>query len=471
LLRWLGLRISRRRFVKRALQGTVAVALALWAAYKTRPDVGQALAGERVVPMPVGPTAPSHAAIGPARLRGRVVDILSRQPIAGARVEAGALAQTTGADGLFNFKLEAGLHRVQVSAPGYITTYIPNHRIVAGAGSQLDFEMLPERVSPDQEEALYAAAIRAPGPPLPLSMPAPGEAISGQSVPCQIKVRWPDGSEQMMDLEEYLKWVVPAEMPSSWPIEALKAQAVAARSYAVSYYLANGYVCTTAACQVYGNTRYTTTDQAVDATRGVVATYQGVVIRAFFFAKCNSVSTRNSEDAVYSADGWKTCQSGPWSVVPYCRSRPCVGHTPHSSDCGYYGHGVGMCQWGAKARAGEGLAYGDIISRYYTGIALQTLSCLTLVSPPDGYILRAGTSPTFNWSGSAAQYQVVIYNEAGAQVAASGWLAASSWSGPALAAGTYSWEVQVSGASTERRKLVVAATVYTRTFPVEKTGS
>ena len=36
-----------------------------------------------------------------------------------------------------------------------------------------------------------------------------------------------------MDLEEYLRCVVPSEMPASWPAEALKAQAVAARTYAM----------------------------------------------------------------------------------------------------------------------------------------------------------------------------------------------------------------------------------------------
>jgi peptidoglycan hydrolase-like amidase len=54
-------------------------------------------------------------------------------------------------------------------------------------------------------------------------------------------------------LDQYVEGVVPAEMPASWPAEALKAQAVAARSYALAYEQRNGYnsICDYAACQMY----------------------------------------------------------------------------------------------------------------------------------------------------------------------------------------------------------------------------
>ncbi len=38
-----------------------------------------------------------------------------------------------------------------------------------------------------------------------------------------------------------------------------------------------------------------------------------------------------------------------------------------------YGHGAGLCQWGAKALADEGLSYRDILSHYYPGTELQQL--------------------------------------------------------------------------------------------------
>jgi stage II sporulation protein D len=89
-------------------------------------------------------------------------------------------------------------------------------------------------------------------------------------------------------LESYLKGVVPAEMPSSWPPEALKAQAVAARSYA----LAN--VTTGRAFDLYGDTRSQVfggvkaenpaTSAAVDATKGQVVLYKDKVANTLFFS-------------------------------------------------------------------------------------------------------------------------------------------------------------------------------------------
>lgn len=89
-------------------------------------------------------------------------------------------------------------------------------------------------------------------------------------------------------LESYLKGVVPAEMPSSWLSEALKAQAVAARSYA----LAN--VTTGRAFDLYGDTRSqvfggvkvenAATSAAVDATKGQVVLYKGKVANTLFFS-------------------------------------------------------------------------------------------------------------------------------------------------------------------------------------------
>jgi len=91
-----------------------------------------------------------------------------------------------------------------------------------------------------------------------------------------------------LGLESYLKGVVPAEMPSAWPPEALKAQAVAARSYA----LAN--MTTGRAFDLYGDTRSqvfggvkvenSATNAAVDATKGQVVLYKGKVADTLFFS-------------------------------------------------------------------------------------------------------------------------------------------------------------------------------------------
>lgn len=115
-------------------------------------------------------------------------------------------------------------------------------------------------------------------------------------------------------LEEYLFGVVPREMPASWPAEALKAQAVAARTYAV-YRLPTSSsqpfdVYCNIGSQVYGG--YDGEDPrssaAVQETAGIVATYNGQPIDAFFFSSSGGY-TENSE-YVYS------------SALPYLRGVP-----------------------------------------------------------------------------------------------------------------------------------------------------
>lgn len=91
-------------------------------------------------------------------------------------------------------------------------------------------------------------------------------------------------------MEDYLKGVVPYEMSASFPLEALKAQAVAARTYASFHqnkYADYGFnLCNTTASQVYRGTsgEYDRTNQAVDETRGLVMTYDGKLTEAFYCA-------------------------------------------------------------------------------------------------------------------------------------------------------------------------------------------
>jgi SpoIID/LytB domain protein len=85
-----------------------------------------------------------------------------------------------------------------------------------------------------------------------------------------------------MPLETYLLGVY--EMPENWPIEALKAQAVAARSYALAY-TENGAkpICTTQECQVYkGGNKGGAWEQAVKETEGEVMVRDGQVITAWY---------------------------------------------------------------------------------------------------------------------------------------------------------------------------------------------
>jgi|SRR5690554_73262 len=106
-----------------------------------------------------------------------------------------------------------------------------------------------------------------------------------------------------VNLEEYLYSVLPAEMPASWPPEALRAQAIAARSYA----LANMGGFETRGFDVMGSVlsaaykgaknEHPATNRAVDSTRGQVMIYNGKVISAFFSA--NSGGHTESEQSVW----------------------------------------------------------------------------------------------------------------------------------------------------------------------------
>ncbi|WP_017298785.1 SpoIID/LytB domain-containing protein [Nodosilinea nodulosa] len=104
-----------------------------------------------------------------------------------------------------------------------------------------------------------------------------------------------------VDLEAYLYGVVGGEMPASWPQEALKAQAVAARSYAL--YRRDRTqgdlfdVASTTASQVYEGLAGETpaVQAAVNATQGQVLTYGGQIIEAVFHSSSGGY-TENSED-------------------------------------------------------------------------------------------------------------------------------------------------------------------------------
>lgn len=108
----------------------------------------------------------------------------------------------------------------------------------------------------------------------------------------------------LIDIDEYLYSVVPSEMPSSWNLEALKAQAVAARTYTytkIGVHDKDGYnLCDTDHCQSYLgvlNEQLSST-QAVDETRGIMIYYDNKLIEAFYFSSSGG-ATENSENVWY----------------------------------------------------------------------------------------------------------------------------------------------------------------------------
>lgn len=158
-----------------------------------------------------------------------------------------------------------------------------------------------------------------------------------------------------VSLEDYIKGVVPSEMPSSWELEALKAQAIAARSYA----LANlgkraslGYdLKDTPEDQAYGGASAETskTNRAVDETSGLVLTYNYKVVSAFYSA---------------SAGGQTVTAKEAWgNDVPYVRSVPSFDDNVKKN-----GHGIGMSQHGANNLAKQGYNAYQILNYFYKNI-------------------------------------------------------------------------------------------------------
>jgi len=162
-----------------------------------------------------------------------------------------------------------------------------------------------------------------------------------------------------IDLENYLKGVVPSEMSPSWEFEALKAQAIAARSFA----LANlgkqskwGYdLKDNTEDQAYGGASAETniTNKAVEETHGLVLTYDMKIISAYYSASAGGMTSTTA-----------------WSgSAPYLRSVPSF-----DDSVGKKGHGVGMSQHGANNLAKQGYNAYQILQYFYQDIKFAKLN-------------------------------------------------------------------------------------------------
>ncbi len=270
-----------------------------------------------------------------------------------------------------------------------------------------------------------------------------------------------------MGLEEYVVGVVAAEMPASFPVEALKAQAVAARTYAVKRLqvadprikeidlradissdpgINQAWISCQEMKKRWGPISYNKylqkIKQAVQDTRQRVLLYDGQLIDPVYHASCGGRGTENSEDV------WKY-------EIPYLRGVACGNHSEGNKEAEKvlalqevddllgtklqylpaaklngegggvritekspagrvkviningkqisgsevrsklgllstlftwetegnriritsvgHGHAVGMCQYGAAARAKEGKGYEEILKYYYTGVELAKI--------------------------------------------------------------------------------------------------
>jgi len=249
-------------------------------------------------------------------------------------------------------------------------------------------------------------------------------------------------------VREYLMSVVPGEIPSKWGREALKAQAVAARTYCYTHlYHAAGRrtlydLSSTTDSQVYRGMNVETpeTTEAVAATDGEILTYGDRPIVAYFHSTCGGKTSdakfvwehsdlpylRSVECSYCAASpkfAWQTRLSREEVRSAFTRRYPTISSIKgitlkkkhgrvvavsvrHSRGTivlrgnefrllfqpdrikslmfssrvsgrdliitGYgWGHGVGMCQWGAKGMADRGFSYREILAHYYSGVSLS----------------------------------------------------------------------------------------------------
>ena len=164
-----------------------------------------------------------------------------------------------------------------------------------------------------------------------------------------------------IELEDYIKGVVPSEMPPSWEYEALKAQAIAARSFALANLgkqAKHGYdLKDNTEDQAYGGASAETniTNKAVDETHGLVLTYDMKIISAYYTA---------------SAGGMTLNSSSVWGgYTPYLHSVPSF-----DDEVGKKGHGVGMSQHGANNLAKQGYNAYQILQYFYQNVKFAKLN-------------------------------------------------------------------------------------------------
>lgn len=248
--------------------------------------------------------------------------------ISGGQVCAALIVRTFDADTIRVLLMDTGFHSlfhpsVTISSRGDMTL------IWADGGT--------ETVKAGEEFTISAEESRLNSGRL-IVQPADGEEISVNSIERSqgtpsYEGRMEISSEQgglalvnELYLEDYLKRVVPSEMPASYEKEALKAQAVCARTYAYRQIQANGYsqygahVDDSTAYQVYNNiSTNSRTDAAVDETYGQILTYDGDPVEAFYFStSCGS-----------TADG--SIWGGDPDAVPYLKSKM-LGSNPNGYD-------------------------------------------------------------------------------------------------------------------------------------------
>lgn len=241
-----------------------------------------------------------------------------------------------------------------------------------------------------------------------------------------------------LPLETYVAGVVTAEMPENWPVEALRAQAVLARTLALKGGdHPGGRLCDLTHCQVYGGEPVPEGVQVALETRRQVLVYRGSLIEPLFHSTCGGERVSNAmifegpalpylregtdpycadsphaqpwsvrvlESELASSFGFSRVEDvsvlaetpGGWVARITVNGRQMSGYRFWQAvgrklgwgvlksmrfsvrkdgrafvfDGSGLGHGVGLCQWGARGQALKGIPYARILASYFPGTAI-----------------------------------------------------------------------------------------------------
>lgn len=160
-----------------------------------------------------------------------------------------------------------------------------------------------------------------------------------------------------IELEDYITCVVASEMGNA-PEEALKAQAIASRSYACTQGVLDGKIISDSAskAQAFRAPRivYKNCEAAAKATAGEVLMYGGKYASTYF-CHSNGGRTYSSEEVWGGVRNYLISHKDPWTTEKK------------------NGHGIGMSQVGAINAAKQGVGFREILSFYYPKTTLSKI--------------------------------------------------------------------------------------------------
>ena len=178
-----------------------------------------------------------------------------------------------------------------------------------------------------------------------------------------------------IELEDYVKCVVASEIGNS-NIEACKAQAVAARTFAVQRGVLEGKVIVDDASKAQAfraeRNNYKNCNAAVDATEGEVLMYGGRYIGAYY-SHSNGGRTYSCEEVWGSKRPYLIARKDEWTLASGVKKN---------------GHGIGLSQAGCKYAGANGVDYREILSFYYPYTTLKQIEMKQEEDEDDDYDRR-----------------------------------------------------------------------------------